>query len=44
MNGSQKNGVGEILEERTVDSKGLNATNQTLLQVPHYVHEVILVS
>jgi hypothetical protein len=40
----KKNGAGERLAERTTDNERLKATNRTLLQVPHYVHEVILVS
>jgi hypothetical protein len=40
----KKNGAGKKLAERTIDNEGLKATNQTLLQVPHYVHDVILVS
>ena len=44
MNGSKKNGAGERLAERTIDIEGLKATNRTLLQIPHYVYEVILVS
>jgi hypothetical protein len=44
MDGSQNNSAGERLAERTIDNEGLKATNRTLLQVPDYVHEVILVN
>ena len=40
----KKNGAGDWLAERTIDNERLKATNRTLLQVPHYVHEMILVS